>query len=213
MVLWCVVLLPACGLTRGPSEPIHAYVLEAEEGGFQQMNGSRLQAQPTLLVSLPDPAPGFETPHMVYVKVPHELNYYAASQWVESPAAMLAPLIVQRLESSGFWGAVAHMPTPVRGDVRLDIDQVALAQEFLQQPSRVRLSLRAQLLTVYDPHVLGTRNFDIREDAPSEDAYGGVLAAQRAVSRLLDDLLEWLEHCVRNGQVQACETGSRHGSK
>lgn len=205
MILWCVVLLPACGLARGPSEPIHSYVLEAEEGReFSEMKGSRPQARPTLLVSLPEPAPGFETPRMVYVTMPHELNFYAASQWVESPAAMVAPLIVQRLESSGLWSAVAHMPTPVRGDLRLDIDQVALAQEFLQEPSRVRLSLRAQVLTISDPHVLGTRRFDIREEAPSEDAYGGVLAAQRAVRRLLDDLQEWLGQCVGDGQVQAC---------
>lgn len=205
MVLGCVVLLPACGLARGPSDPIHSYVLEEEEGRkFSDMNGKHLQDRPTLLVSLPEPAPGFETSRMVYVKMPHELNFYAASQWVESPAAMLAPLIVQRLESSGLWGAVAHIPTPVRGDLRLDIGEVALAQEFFQEPSRVRLSLRAQVLTIFDPHVLGTRRFDIREEAPSEDAYGGVLAAQRAVRQLLDDLQEWLGQCVRDGQVQAC---------
>lgn len=205
MVLWCVMLLPACGLARGPSEPIHSYVLEVEEGReLSNMNEMRSQGRPTLLVSLPDPAPGFESSRMVYVKMSHELNFYAASQWVESPAAMLAPLIVQRLESSGLWGAVAHMPTPVRGDLRLDIDEVALAQEFLQEPSRVRLSLRAQVLTISDPHVLGTRRFDIREEAPSEDAYGGVLAAQWAVRQLLDDLQEWLGQCVRDDQVQGC---------
>jgi cholesterol transport system auxiliary component len=200
-----IVVLSACGFSREAYEPVQSYVLEIEgESEVLEIDRSRSQNLPGLLVSLPEPAPGFESPRMVYVKMPHELNYYATSQWVEPPARMLAPLIVQRLESSGRWSAVAHMPTPVRGDVRLEIDQVALAQEFLQQPSRVRLGLRAQLLTVYDPHVIGTRRFDIREDAPSEDAYGGVLAAQRAVRRLLDDLTEWLEGCFHGNQAQPC---------
>jgi cholesterol transport system auxiliary component len=114
-------------------------------------------------------------------------------------------LIVQRLENSGLWSAVVQTPTSVRGDVRLDISQVALAQEFFQTPSRVRLEIRAQLLAMPDARVLGTRWFEIREEAPSEDAYGGVLAAQRAVRQFLNQLMEWLQGCIEGNRAQPCE--------
>lgn len=194
LALSWVMVISACGFSRGEYEPIQSYVLEIGEGReLQEGSRSRPQDLPDLLVSLPEPAPGFETPRMVYVKNPFELNYYATSQWVEIPARMLAPLIVQQLEDSGLWSAVVQMPTSVRGNLRLDISQVALAHEFLQQPSHVRLDFRAQLLSMRDPRVLGTRRFTTVEEAPSEDAYGGVLAAQRAVKRLLSELAEWLE--------------------
>jgi cholesterol transport system auxiliary component len=35
---------------------------------------------------------------------------------------------------------------------------------------------------------VATRQFDITELADTEDAYGGVVAANRAVTRLLDEL-------------------------
>jgi cholesterol transport system auxiliary component len=36
------------------------------------------------------------------------------------------------------------------------------------------------------------------ERAPSGDAYGGVVAANRAIAALLDDLTSWLLDCVRH---------------
>jgi cholesterol transport system auxiliary component len=204
-MLWCLVFLTACVPMRVTQDPIRTYVLGLDEGtATMESPHARSSELPTLLVTVPEPAPGFESTHMVYVKIPYELNSFATSQWVETPARMLAPVIVQRLEDSALWSAVVQMPTSVRGDFRLDIDQVALAQEFLQQPSRVRLALRAQLTTIRDPGVIGARSFEVWEEASSEDAYGGVLAAQRAVRRLLDGLMEWLGSCLHGSQSQPC---------
>ena len=198
-------LLSACVLMRGAQDPIRTYALGMDEGTATKESGPSHSAElPDLMVTVPEAAPGFESPRMVYVRIPYELNTYATSRWVESPARMLAPLIVQRLESSGLWRSVVQMPTPVRNDFRLDIGQVALAQEFLQEPSRMRLVLRAQLTTLREPGVRGTRSFEIFEDAPSEDAYGGVLAAQGALRRLLNELVEWLDGCVHGSQSQPC---------
>ncbi|PJA77890.1 MAG: hypothetical protein CO149_07055 [Nitrospirae bacterium CG_4_9_14_3_um_filter_51_5] len=205
LMLWCLAFLTACVPTRVTQDPIRAYVLDLYEGtATMESPHARSSKLPTFLVTVPEPAPGFESPRMIYVKIPYELNSFAASQWVETPARMLAPVIVRKLENSALWSAVVQMPTSVRGDFRLDIDHVALAQEFLQQPSRVRLALRAQLTTIRDPGVIGTRSFEVWEEAPSEDAYGGVLAAQRAVRRLLDELMAWLNRCVHGNQAQPC---------
>jgi cholesterol transport system auxiliary component len=158
----------------------------------------------SLLIGVPQPAPGFESSRMAYVQVPHELNYFATSQWVESPARMLAPLLVQRLERSGMWSSIISMPTSIRGDYRLDLTNVLLVQNFVREPSRMRLALRSQLVNIKDRQVIGTRNFESVEEALSEDAYGGVLAAQQVVSRLLDDLMNWLVLCLQEDSSARC---------
>jgi hypothetical protein len=51
--------------------------------------------------------------------------------------------------------------------------------------------VRAKLIDIPTDHVLGTQLFEIVEPAPSEDAYGGVQAANKAVQRLLGELQEF----------------------
>jgi len=96
------------------------------------------------------------------------------------------------------------MPTSVRGDYRMDIDQVALVQEFLQKPSQVRVALRVQIIKLPEYLVLGTRLFDVAEEAPNDDAYGGVVAANRGVERLVKEVAGWLSSCVSGGQGTGC---------
>jgi cholesterol transport system auxiliary component len=52
----------------------------------------------------------------------------------------------------------------------------------------VRFTLRAQLIDVDARRVLASAEFDETEVAPSDDPYGGVLAANRALARLLERL-------------------------
>ena len=200
------VLLSGCGFVREVPDPIRTYALEIDggDGGEESRVSPDMKSLSSLLIGVPQPAPGFESSRMAYVQVPHELNYFATSQWVESPARMLAPLLVQRLERSGMWSSIISMPTSIRGDYRLDLTNVVLTQSFLRQPSRMRLALRSQLVNIKDRQVIGTRNFESAEEALSEDAYGGVLAAQQSVSRLLDDLMNWLVGCLQEDSSARC---------
>ncbi|GJL67314.1 MAG: hypothetical protein NPIRA05_22850 [Nitrospirales bacterium] len=203
--LFFLTAFSACTLFRGTDEPMRSYVLEMEKGGEARVSdGFRSSNLPSLLVSLPQPAPGYESQRMAYEQVPHELRFFATSQWVDSPASMLAPLITNALETGTEWGAVIQLPSVLRGDYRLDLFQVVLVQEFTQQSSQIRLALRAQLVTVFDPRVIGTRSFEFHEAAPSEDAYGGVQAAQKAVETLLVELKHWLQGCLHSVQQSDC---------
>ena len=75
--------------------------------------------------------------------------------------------------------------------LRLDTELVRLQQDFGAPPSRVRLTVRAQLLDAEGRRVLAAAEFDETELAPSDDPYGGVLAANRALARLLARLAEF----------------------
>jgi cholesterol transport system auxiliary component len=135
---------------------------------------------------------------MVYLRRPHEVSYYAANQWVDTPGRMLSPLLARAMRTIGLWRAVVQAPSSVRTDYLLDCDNLVLEQQFFSQPSRVRLALRAQIVETKNRAILGTRYFEIFEAAPSDDAYGGVVAANRATARLLNEMAEWLKTNARN---------------
>ena len=144
-----------------------------------------------LTVEMPRARPGFATAQMAYVREPHKLDYYANNRWVDAPARMLAPLLVQALSQTGGFGAVVQAPSSVNADLRLDTELIRLQQDFSVQPSRVQLTLRAQLVDLKTSAVLATREFDAVEDAPSENAQGGTIAANGALQRVLAQLVEF----------------------
>ncbi len=148
--------------------------------------------RPTLIVNPPRAAAGFDTPHLVYLRAPHQIEYFAYSQWVDTPAQMLAPLIVRAIERSGAFSAVLLAPTAAAGQFRLDTEVIRLQQDFGAAPSQARFTLRAVLLDSATRHVVAVREFDASVPAPSEDAPGGVSAANIAVQRVLGELAEFV---------------------
>jgi cholesterol transport system auxiliary component len=90
-------------------------------------------------------------------------------------------------------------PNTVSADFQLDTILIRLQQDFMTRPSRIRLTLRAQLIDVRSQRVLAVKLFDESENAESENAYGGVIAANRVAQRVLDQLAEF---CVRESVIQ-----------
>ncbi|MBU6433062.1 MAG: membrane integrity-associated transporter subunit PqiC [Nitrospirae bacterium] len=198
------LVLAGCLSLSREERPIHTFILGlgSSAGGATATAGK--PGAGTLLVNVPVAQPGFDTPRMAYTQRPYEVSYYATHQWADPPARMLPPLLVQALEQTGSWRAVVPMPTSVRGDHRVDIDQLELLQTFLQKPSQVRVALRIQIIKLPEYLVLGTRLFEVVEEASNDDAYGGAVAANRAVDRLLKDAAGWLSGCVSGGQGTGC---------
>lgn len=191
-----VLTAAGCLSPRSESQPAHTYRLTLEPERTEvrppDING------PTLQVSLPLAEPGFETPRMVYVKRPYEVEHYALNQWADQPARMFASLMMQSLGRTGSWRAVVPVPGSIRGDFRLDSYGFALQQEFMQDPSLVRVTVRAQLVETKESRVVGTRAFEAVEQAQSNDAYGGVVAANRAIAVLLGEIASWLRECLKH---------------
>jgi len=176
----CTVLQPA------KSTSMSTYALEA-----QFDNAGISAGDQTLLVTTPGARPGFDSRHMVYTKKPHELEFFTQNQWVESPAHMLAPLLVQVLESSGKYRAVVTTRSAASADLRLDTEIIRLQHEFITRPSQVHLTVRAQLIDMQGKRVLATQEFDVTEAATSDDPYGGVIATNRAVKTMLIKIAEF----------------------
>ncbi len=182
-----LVLLAACVGPQGKQADTATYLLSAALPAKSVSAKSAL----TLLVTPTRAHPGFDTPRMAYVREANRIEYYAYHRWVETPARMLTPLIAQALESGGAFGAVVQSPASVRANLRLDTELVSLMQDFTQQPSRVRLAVRAQLVDAGSGSVIATRTFEARVSATAEAAQGGAEAANRATAEVLSKLNDW----------------------
>ena len=191
-----VMMAAGCLSPRTDSSGIHTYHLSLD-GWSSETRPGKLDG-PVLLVSQPQAEPGFETQRMVYIKRPYELEYYAVNQWADAPVRMFTSLMVQALNQNDAWRAVIPLPSSIRGDYRLDTHGFLLQQEFLQQPSRVRVMVRMQLVDLKESTILSTRAFEVVENATSENPYGGVQAANQAVAGLLDQIGSWLRQCVQH---------------
>lgn len=191
------LLLQACAssLLPAPAAPPALFALESE-GGAAAARAPDANA-PTLIVNTPRAAAGMDTASMAYLRRPHEIEYFARNQWVDTPANMLAPMIVQAIERTGSFHAVLGAPTSASGQLRLETELLRLQQDFSRRPSQVRLTLRATLVDSSSRKVLASREFDVRVDAPSDDPYGGVIAAQLAAGKLLAELASFCASAAR----------------
>jgi cholesterol transport system auxiliary component len=182
------VLLASCtGLQAPQVESPALYLLDAQAVDTP----ARPQRDLVVAVSMPRARPGYDTAQMAYVRQPHELEYFTKSRWADTPSRMLAPLLSRALEQGGAFRSVVQAPSAVPGDLRLDTEWIRLQHDFATRPSRVELALRAQLVDLRSRRVVGTAEFEEVESAPSDDAYGGVIAANRGLQRLLTRLTEF----------------------
>lgn len=181
-------LLAGCAALQPPRVEVPTlYILAAEP--LPRATGPHHDA--VVEIASPRAWPGFGTEQMAYVRHPYEVDYYAASRWADTPARMLQPLLARALEQTGSFRSVIRAPGLVPADVRLDTELVRLQQDFTVQPSRVEFTLRAQLVDVRERRVIATKVFDQVENAPREDAEGGVVAANVALQRLLGEVADF----------------------
>ena len=192
-----LALVSGCSALQPKATP-HPTFYSLDGGKIETRNGLALPPNgPTLIVNPPHAASGFDSQRILYVRKQHQLEYFAHSEWVDTPARMLAPLIVSAVERSRAFRAVVLTPSAAAGDLRLDSEIVRLQHEFGNQPSRVRFTLRAYLVDNSTRRVLARREFDATESSPSEDPYGGVIAANLAVQKVLQQLAEF---CAETGK-------------
>ena len=199
-----LALLGACNALKpliSPAEHPKFYALSDSADAVTPVAVPRASASGlTLIVATPHAAAGFDSRRMMYLRRGDELEYFAHNEWIDTPARMLAPLIVAAVETRGAYRAVVLTPSPATGQVRLETEILRLQQEFLGAPSRVRFTLRAQLVESATRRVVASREVEAVAAAPSENPRGGVTAAHEAVRKVLGELADF---CAQNAPAVA----------
>lgn len=134
----------------------------------------------SILISQPDATAGYQTEQMLYTDKAFEVNAFAHSSWISTPANMLYPLITQSLQQSHYFFAVAAGPDADKTDYRLDTQVLKLQQNFISKPSTLELVVQSVLTHVEDNRVIASRMFVERVKCPTDTPYGGVIAANKA---------------------------------
>lgn len=186
--------LPGCGtLLESPAKvPIRTFELTPRIEVASERAGSLV-----LYVSPVRSNPVHATTQISYRKHSYEVSAFTQSEWAAEPARQLETWLIAALESSGAYRAVVSGASAPPADRRLDVEIITLLHEFDVAPSRVRISLRAQIIDSVSRSVLATERFEEVAPAPTEDAYGGVMAANRALERLLADIAAFCARYAR----------------
>lgn len=185
-----LALLGACSILDATKETQPAFysLYGARPGALPAPAAPWSNTAPTLIVNPPQAAAGFDSQRIIYIREPYQLEYFAHSEWVDTPARMIAPSIVAALENTGAFRAVVLTPSAAAGDLRLDVEIVRLQHEFDSSPSRARFTLRAYVVDNDTRQVLARREFDEVVLAAQADPYGGVMAANSAVHNVMQRL-------------------------
>ena len=174
------------------SAPAATYSLLPIAGDPQKNITSEL----TLLVSSPRASGMLNSSRILYTRRINEAAYFAQSQWVDTPSQMLLPLMASAIQRTGAFKAVLSTPTGASSQYRLETELIAFEHSFLTQPSQVNMVMRAALINTKTREVVSRSDFSATVAASTEDAYGGVLAAQKAVQLVLSDVSTFCANAV-----------------
>ncbi|SCZ66729.1 ABC-type transport auxiliary lipoprotein family protein [Thiohalomonas denitrificans] len=184
MPLLIALLLTGCSLpSRTPSTMTYTLAVEPSVCSVDADG-------PVIEVATPVASPGFSTTGMAYREQPFELAYFAFSEWAAPLPKMLQPLLVEALESAGLFSAVLDSSQRLPADLRLQTRLLYLIHDFRRDTSRLELALRVQVVDVASGEIIANRILRTSEPAPTDDAYGGVVAANRALERLLPQVVQ-----------------------
>lgn len=182
------VLIAGCSALQPANVPVAA-VYRLDTVASAPAPGKAVGNPPvSILIGNIRAAAGFDSNRMLFMRQPHRVEEFQQSQWQKPPAAMLMPLVTSALESSGLFKVVLQAPSALQTTYRLDLEIRNLQQDFTSTPSRVHFVLRAHLSDNQNQQITAWREFDVNIATPTEDAYGGVLASNQAVTQALQQL-------------------------
>lgn len=173
-------LLAGCvsALSAPPAGTSHTLTAPAGPSVPLAVDGPAVQVPET------SAAPGYTTSAMVYRRAPHTLQSFATHRWTDQPARLITEALRAGLDANGL--LVLKPGAGIRPDYRLSSELVALEQDFTVSPSRMVLAVRLQLIDVRTRRAVGARSLRLETPATSDDAPGGVAAAQVLVARLVE---------------------------
>jgi cholesterol transport system auxiliary component len=193
LLIISLLLLSACSIfSPVPNQSPNTYVLNTIlTTKIYKKNKTTL----TLLVTPIQSLPAYNTTAIAYTPQPYQLAYFAKNRWVATPAQMLQPLILQTLQNTHYFAAVIPASVNSHYDRVLHIELLQLQQDFTQQPSVIRLTLQAQLVNAVTNQVIASKQITVIEPTTQNDPYSGVLAANNAVAKALQALIDF---CLNN---------------
>lgn len=187
--------LPAASVLGGciglGEAPAHVFY-ELEDHGPARPVAAAARSPRTLLVSGVAASAFDDGTGIAYSRAPGARAYYQLASWTERPAGRIARLLVRRLADSGAFEDVASASAAVRGDWLLELQLEQLLHDDLSPPGVARIELVAELVDRAERRAIGRRRFVQQEPLAGETSAQAVAAFNRALTRLLDEVRDWV---------------------
>lgn len=148
-----------------------------------------------MMVLKPETSPAYNTTRIAFTDHPYQISYYSYSHWVEAPADMLLPLMVDALQQPHHYRAIV-MP-PFVGQYRYALRTLIkeLRIDYTKPIATLNLSLQSQLLSGVTGNVIAAKEFNVAIPLQQRSPYGAVVAANRAAAIAIHKLAVW---CIRH---------------
>ncbi|MCC2666671.1 MAG: hypothetical protein K0S63_587 [Gammaproteobacteria bacterium] len=190
MGIIAVFLLSACSVfSPVKNEPVNSYVLNT----LPKIHPQKSRHQITVLVTQPTTSDINNTTQMVYTIGQHQVAYFAKNRWADTPAQMLQSLLIQTLQNTKYFYAELP-PALARYHYVINTQLLQFEQQFFMHSSDVVISLRVQIIKTNNDKIIAAKQFTVREPAPENTPYGGVVAANQAAAKLTAQVVKF---CLR----------------
>ncbi len=150
--------------------------------------------QRTMLIMHPETNPAYNTTRMAFTMHPYQLSYYSQSRWIEAPADMFAPLIMQSIQKSGRFKSVIAPPFAGQYQYALRTQIKTLHVDYARQMPTLDLQVQAAIIAAGSGNIVATRDFKVSVPLQQYSPYGATVAANRASSIFLSELTAWTLH-------------------
>jgi ABC-type uncharacterized transport system auxiliary subunit len=143
-----------------------------------------------VVVSMPSLGIG-DTFAMAYSRAPQQRALYQNASWAERPSNRVVQLLVRRLDAGAAFASVTELGSGVGGDLVLNVTVNELVHDTVA--ARGRLELTAELVDRATRTLVARRRFSAEAPVAQENARGAVEALSQALTRVLDEVVPWLE--------------------
>ena len=117
---------------------------------------------------------------------------YQNSEWSNTMTKLLQGTLIEVLDESRLFKAVLSDTSTAREDYRLESNIFAFEHKVRGEASHSIVSIQFNLISVETGRMARSKRFTYSEPTPTTDAKGYVVATNRALSKLGQDLVTWL---------------------
>lgn len=143
-----------------------------------------------LISTLPSETIG-DTYSMAYTRVAQQRQFYQFASWTDRPSARVVQLLIERIEARAAFESVSRLGGGVGGGLILNVG----VNEFVHDvsSSTARIEVTAELIERRGRVLVDRKRFTVSAPVAQESAPSAVAAWSQAVTKLLDELVPWLE--------------------
>lgn len=141
----------------------------------------------SIYVEAPDMNKSFNTNSILYTLKPHLFEEYAKNRWINLPSNMIHSYLLETVESSGIYNAVLSKRSSIEFDYILKTNVINLYHSVERDSSYAILKIRFDLVS--NNELLQTYSYNKKTLCNTTDAYGFVLAINKAFDEVSTDLL------------------------